>query len=285
VLDSGTGGFLGAFGRRGQGPGEFSFAPDIVEGGGPYTSDGRHVWVINGIPQRPLMMLADLDSFSVLDSINISLNGTIIGGRVVWLGDALLLGVAYDTIASLLVFDTTGTIVQTIRRDTTGWGRVPAAKRKDAQAAMLCTTPNGSRTALTYQWTPRIELFSGTTFTGLAQTPHSFEPWIDPHPYTRQPTFHQASPNVRGAYGECDATDKYVFVSYSGRRQKDFTTHPWDSGYVHVFDWSGRLVRVIMLDHGTNAMTVSADNMQLYSVDINSTTMPLRVTSLAGLGL
>ncbi len=67
-------------------------------------------------------------------------------------------------------------------------------------------------------------------------------------------------------YIDCAATGQYLYALFAGHR----TDGPGGglvraARYVHVFDWQGRLVRVLGLDREVSAITVAADSL-LYAV-------------------
>jgi hypothetical protein len=277
ILDAETGAVVGAFGRRGQGPGEFINPPKVVPGRGPQTAPAVRAWLFDSYQGR--LTLADLSGLAVLDSVDITLEEH--AWDLAWIEDSLLVGAGRDSANAFRIFDTNGRVLRRIRADRTGFEKVPQPDIQSARHNVMCVDPQGSRLALAYRWASRVEIYSTQGhYLGRARTPHAFVPWIDRHPLKRIPVFHTGSPNVRAAYYDCAATDTHVFALFSGRLHKDFRRKQHQCWYVHVFDWSGNLVRVIRLDHGASSVAVDRHGSRLYTTDASSVTPAIRTIPL-----
>ena len=281
VFDAESGRLLGTFGRRGGGPGEFFGHPRVVGGSGPATEDGDRVWLHDQNIRR--LLLADLEELRILDSLSFRLEEQV--WDISWRADSTLLGLAQDGVHALVTFDDSGKVLRRLVGDSSGWARIPPADRADARSAYMCSSPDGAKVALAYRHAGRVELYSADgDLLARARAPHPFEPWIDDHPAIRvkypDGTFSSGSPNHRAAYYACAASRQHVFALFSGRLRKDFVRTQHECRHVHVFDWSGRLVRVIGLDHGTGTLEVDPGGSRLYTGDLTSTVPAIRVTEL-----
>jgi hypothetical protein len=279
VFDAYTGEELGAFGRRGQGPGEFVNYPAILRGG-PGASGDTLVWIFDSAPGQARVMLANLSRKRVLDSTSIYLEKN--AAQVRWQTDSTMLASGFDSTVSIRRFGVDGKAKGGTVADTSGWGLLAPSYLIDARESTICSSPDGKRFALAYRWTDRIEIYEGDgTLRGRGATPFGFPAWVDKHPIKRSPMFHKGSPNVRLAYYDCVATDQRIYALFSGRLAKDFRKTMHECWYVHVFDWSGRLERVMRLDHGSASLTVDNGDAVLYTTDVTSEKPSIRVNTLS----
>jgi hypothetical protein len=279
VLDTATAGVLGAFGRHGQGPGEFlTRSPRITLASGVNDRARNQVWLVDADRQ---LLLGDLEQRRTVDSVGFTLEEPV--ADILWLNDSLMLASTYDTASMLALFDGEGRRIRRITGDTTGWGAMPALDAVDGRQSRMCVDGK-DRLAIAHRWAPSLTMYDkqGNSL-ARARVPHTFVPWVEDHPLTKVPRFNTGSPNVRSAYWDCTANEKYVFALYSGRLHKHFPQKMHECWYVHVFDWSGNLVRVLRLDHGAGSVAVNAQGTLLYTVDHSSAEMPVRVSSLAGI--
>ena len=278
LLDTADAGVTGAFGRVGQGPGEFlTRSPRLTSADGDTAREGN-VWLVDADRR---VIRADLDERRTVDSVTLALEERV--GDIVWVNDSQMLATTYDTLSMLALVDAEGRLIRRITGDTAGWGTMPPADAVDGRQSRMCSDGK-DRVAIAYRWAPTVTIYDkhGGNI-ARARTPHAFAPWVAAHPITRSRRFNTAGPNVRAAYWDCTANSRYIFALYSGRLHKSFPRKLHECWYVHVFDWSGNLVRVLRLDHGAGSVAVNADGTLLYSVDYTSAQMPIRVSSLSGL--
>jgi hypothetical protein len=97
---------------------------------------------------------------------------------------------------------------------------------------------------------------------GRAQSPYEFA--ID---YMLDGGEFMAGPRTRKGYSSVAASDSLVFALFSGRAEAHFPGRHGSHGeFVHVFDWDGRLDRVIRLDREVVGIATDRTGSKLYAI-------------------
>ena len=79
--------------------------------------------------------------------------------------------------------------------------------------------------------------------------------------------FKSGTAGTRYAYPDCVATDAVIYASFRGHvRGKVRKAPPPANTFIHVFDWSGKLLRVHHLDHSIGGLDLDRANNVLYTV-------------------
>jgi hypothetical protein len=268
---------LHSLGRRGQGPGEFSTAFGISAG----SADGGWIWVWDPDLQRVTRMEPFPNASYAQKLVHLSPPRA---QRIVSLGTRGFLAVARPDSTRFSLYDADGQLVRSIRGTILGGPEIPLEERLDAsQQLRLCERADGEGFAVAYFAAGRVDLYDREVkVIGTADVPFKSSGNFVPDSITKE-LRHKAD---RRWYMDCAATQSAVYALFSGRRYSDFKdpANPFrnlaDQGeFVHVLDWSGKLVRVLKLSKPMQAIEVDAHDSTLYLVERDGTAIfkvPLR---------
>lgn len=277
VLDRETGVRLFSFGRSGEGPGEFPMPPWLMR---TVYRDG-YLWLSNDFTSRLTGVKIDFAAItpSVTDTVRVY---TIARGisNAMWLPNGKLLRTRFDGRKGYLIeeMDSLGHQEREVRTLGVTDARFPQSEIIGAYMHTLCPAPSGRRFAIAFSYAGRVDFYSDSgELLGRGEVPFDFKPILDRNPVTGQPGFKNGERHVRRAYQMCHATERHVFALFSGRLNgEDRGLADPGHAFVHVFDWRGRLVRQLLLDHGTYGIAVDSTETTLYSVGMgDSTTGPV----------
>ena len=255
LIDLKDGHLKSAFGRNGQGPGEF-LSPSWIQ---PDTAP-RRFWVYDFNNRRLSLLDYHLPEKPVLVS-DMSLNLGVSLRRVV-VTDTGYIANGLFTDFTLLHMTLAGMPVQRIRGTlpfTIDDGLSPVGLRL-TNVSELQLRPNHRDIALAYQFAPKLSFFS---LSGASQIEVE-------GPRPMHASFHTDAKTHRffwnddneSAYWGLEATDQFVYALYQGRR--DFVKPQPRPDRIHVFTWAGEFVREIVLDTPVSAFVVSADDSRLF---------------------
>jgi hypothetical protein len=186
--------------------------------------------------------------------------------RAFWLGSTTIVGLVSSDTGRFVLFDTTGRNVGKRVGPLLGADSIPLAERaRSTRQLDVCARPNGQGFAISYIGASRVDLFDGAArHSRSASVPFAGEAlfvrdeatgMIQPtHPYMW--------------YLSCATTDRYVYALFAGFRQERGAPPPADcvGNFVHVFDWSGDLVRVFALDLPVDGIAVTSSGDRLTGV-------------------
>jgi hypothetical protein len=252
LIDRRTGALIATLGRRGGGPGEYSTNPRIAP-----RADGRSIWVYD--MQRSTLTLAHLDPpMTPADS---TVHFAHIGGNAGPIGiddtTVVLLG-AKDSAAFGVVDFRTG--ARRLIGERMKFGSDSLPMRPEWRASLTgdvrgCRDPKTNRFVRFHRKAGRLEYLSAQgDLLVAAETPYVFEPGVA----LDGKTYWAVDGPQRIAYNACVAMPNLVVALFSGRRDASYRpvsqyapseAHVFE--FVHVFDWSGKLVKVLQLDQPT----------------------------------
>jgi hypothetical protein len=247
VIDRRSGAVVGMLGRGGKGPGEFITDPRIGAG------DGKSIWVFEF--QRGALARVQLDRqpnshdsvIYVIQSLGPYSGPIGIDDSTVFLvgsRDSVAFGnVNFHTgsrqgVGREMHFRSDSLVTSPMRRMGIYW-------EVDG-----CRNPAGDRIVRFHRAAGRLEYLNreGAVVREF-ETPYAVEPEIERGElWTRKG-------RQRVGYGSCTASDEYVFALFSGRHERDyrppsryFPSEAFAYEFLHIFDWNGRLVKVVQLD-------------------------------------
>jgi hypothetical protein len=126
----------------------------------------------------------------------------------------------------------------------------------------VCARPKGAGFAIAYFSAPRVEWYDKTgQLAGEAAVPYTA-------PLVWKPG--KTNPGIslvvdRMWYKDCAATAGHLYALFSGRGRQ-FKGEEQSSGeFIHVFDWSGKLVKVYKLDRPVFSISVDQNEQFMYT--------------------
>jgi len=150
-----------------------------------------------------------------------------------------------------------------------------------AYTGRVCLASDLESLYLAYRYAGRIDhLAPHGGLKAPVLVPFRWQPYVSAD--TLNPTmitFGTSRPLARRAYTDCSVTDRFMYAAYSGRLQGR-PRNPYPPSEVHVFDSSGKLDRIIVLDHFAMTFAVQSDDRALYSVSEDADGFVVRVTQL-----
>lgn len=252
-------------GRRGEGPGEFQSVMDISLRPG----DSLGVWAFD--PQ--LGRLTRLSSGAPGRAAG-TITAQAGAGRpftLRWLDRNKLIGInPHDSSASLVLYDTLGTVERSVPFEILGTADIPYRKRRIPSGGFrLCVKPDRSEFAVLFVGGGRIDRYQSS----LARLSGFQVPWPSNGDFERDSAGRWQALVPRQYYRDCAATAKHLYALFSGRLTSRFPEGEGGEGvYVQVFNWNGRLERVFRLSRGANALTTLSDSM-LFATAVGTDTI------------
>jgi len=251
--------YLQGIGQPGEGPGEFRSVAKLLRD--PQTPN-RAFWVYDLTAMRFTRYLLT-DSAAVLDRQITQQEGLALFSPE-WVGDSLLVSPAIMAYRGRLsVLDARGALIRTIGPTPPNPKRqfVPLPVLQHAYHASLAYEPTRQALVVADFYTDRIEVYdvSGRTI-GQISGPEHFPPVFEVEQVRGQ--FVKASTDeTRHAYIDVITTPQYIFALYSGKFWPEELS--WHGFYIHVFDWSGKLVRAFALPVPTAQIVLTPDGKAL----------------------
>lgn len=281
ILDRLTGRHIRSFGAHGEGPGEFSNGPSILR----TSLRTDTLWVLDGPQQRltgiPIQSLAGSSMQITGRTVMISpigahsADGPTTQGRFIITEDDRESGVR------LYEVDADSGKIRASAMVPLGDTRPSPAFRGSAYSGRVCLAGNRNDLYLAYRYAGRIDHLSSTAQPLVpVKVPFGWLPYVSVDTLDRKlTTFGASRPLARRSYNDCGVTDLHLYATYSGRRYgRPRNPHPLSE--LHVFDGTGRLTHVYVLDHIAMTFAVSADDRELYSVSEDSAGFVVRITQL-----
>ena len=282
VLDARTGRHIKSFGAHGEGPGDFSGAPSLMRAG----LQADTLWMLDG-PRRRITGFA----IAALESDTMAPRATTfqIDSVLAYTADGpgrsgLIVAMAQDWKEGLIPLR----LHLGSPRADIGPPRSFSDSRftpryfGNAYLGRLCYSPKHQVTVQIFTFAGRIDLLDSTgVMTGSVAVPYPFRP--DPYADTtagKQIDFNPFGERVRWAYYDCAATDRFLYAIYDGRMVGGKAPNPVPVSEVQVFDWTGRVVRTVVLDHASTGISVPPGDSLLYSFAEDSGRFAVRRTRL-----
>ena len=286
LFDRRTGHTLATLGRRGEGPGEFLDVQGVVaiEGGRP------RFWAYE--VTRNLLTLVDPSHPAASGDSMISLGrvGTFV---LLQATDSIVVVMAEtDSSALQLFYLKVSTRAQAGTKPRSAWNRpvrsvgtpmrfvppetdstVPLprqTRRVVAADTRMCYEATVKKYVRINRAAGRVEYLDtlGSLVTS-AQVPFLFDPHFSPDPLGTV-SLEPANERQRTGYLDCTTTPDLVLALYSGRLRsavpREQRSELFQSRFVHVFDWEGRLTGVLELDAHVRSMTFDRASGLIYAI-------------------
>ncbi|MNY63372.1 hypothetical protein D3C86_2003170 [compost metagenome] len=74
--------------------------------------------------------------------------------------------------------------------------------------------------------------------------------------------------NTRFAFLNGVANDQYIYLLYSGKKEKDGNQN--EGSYIYVYDWNGEPVTKLKLNTNISCFDISKDNNYIFAYAINN---------------
>ncbi len=264
VFDRRDGRQISSFGRKGSGPGEFQGPAhaDVVPG------STTAFWVHDQVLRRTSYYDLARDTLdpSAAGRRGVSYEPGPMPLYVRWTSPNTLVGAGIVTPGRLGVFDSTGKLVRTAGEIPGRDGKTPEVVLQHAYSGPLVARPDRSRLALANRHADRLEIFDAA---GQAlRTVHvrdGFKPAFVTRT-TREGPAMASGEDMRFGYIDAAATQTAIYGLFSGVRRMDRPGRATFGDVVYIFDWEGRVTRVLKLDTLAIAMAVDPNDNTLYAI-------------------
>lgn len=254
---------LASFGRKGEGPGEFSAIRTIQP-----TPDGRGVWLYD--PGNSRLTLLDLEAVVAKrgDAVRetVVLRSSLVPMNAVRLSDTLIASSGLFTAGRLALFGGTGHLRRVVGPLPPTREGVPAPVAQHAYTGTLVRHPGRPLLALATRHADRVELYAlDGTLRGVARGPMRFEPVYEVQSRGGVPLM-ATGEDLRFGYVDLVAAGDRLYALFSGHTRAERPGRANFGRQVHVFDWGGTLLRVVELDGPVLSLAVGPDGRSLYAV-------------------
>lgn len=267
-----AGTLVARLGREGSGPGEFVSAVSVF--GRP--GHPGELWVFDTRLERVVQLRAEtlrgrptaVEAFAS----EVKLQPGLVVEAPRWLDDSTLVALNPMLAAGegrFIRFGANG-----VRRGTMGepppesresWGS--AFVRQQAWGGEMAVHPSRPLFVLASRYAGRLEAFDRDGAVRVRfRVPQAFDPDFAP---AQDGINMERGRDFRFGYLDVAATERYVYALFSGRLQRDRSVPPDEADQVHVFDWQGRLERVIRLDTPIGHLAVDPAGATLYGTRLD----------------
>lgn len=245
-------------GGRGEGPGYFTSVTDLSRRPG----DTLGIWAFDGQLGRLTYLTHERRTLPPQTITAQAPERLPIALR--WLTQIHLIGVRpTDTSASLVVYDSLGRSVRSSHFEILGDSTIPYRKRRNPSGGVrICVKPGGAEFAVLFVAGARIDRYRAD----LTRLPGFEVPFASNGDFERDAQGRWQAYLPRSHYRDCAATAQHLYALYSGRLEAKYPEGVGREGiYVQVFDWDGKLKRVLRLSRGASAFAVVGDSVMYAS--------------------
>jgi len=265
LIDLKEGKLLWSRGVLGEAPGEFTSVASVT-----FAEFASHVYVYDYNQRRVTLMPLDMSNTMRRDSVVTFMHRPL---EIHAISDRQFLANSHDSSGTAgTILDSTFAPIATFGTKVDSTEDIPSSEYRGAYQASMCVSPSRNMFALAFMSSGRIEMYDlkSRMFHARGQAPFYFPPNIDVHPLTGRRVFNGPSPNRRTAYVSCAASNRHVFALFAGKLKK-YHKYPSSSqtDEVHQFDWAGKLVGVIRLDHEAMLIAVDEESTRLYTTTLD----------------
>lgn len=254
-----------AFGRKGSGPGEFR----AIWGIQPVEGSADAFWIYDpALSRLTRVSLAEVAArvppsrWKTLDiPAPVPLTGPL------WVADTLLASPGLFTEPGrLALLDRRGELLRLVGSTPPGAESVPVQVRNHAYQSMAQYDPDRGVLVLANRHADRIEVLrpDGERVREI-RGPARFDP-------VYRVTSRQGTPvldgglDLRFGYVDVETSRRHVYALFSGRTHRERGRGVVYGEEVHVFDWDGRLRRVLRLEGDNIAIAVPRGESRLYAL-------------------
>lgn len=250
-----------SFGRKGAGPGEYQGIRSVV----PAPGAGARAWVYDVSLSR--MTELDLDTPQNPSELKIvTLDQQILPIQPLWLGDTIV-SPNFSERGRLTFFGPQGQFLHaagSLPRDGKG---TPISVLQQAWMGQIAASREHGRIALATFYADQLEIYrvDGTPVRTV-RGPFRFDPQFETADAGGGFLTMSSGESMRIGYSSITATDDEIFALFSGRTREAFGGGSSFGRFVHVYDWDGKLKRVLELDEAVLSIAISPDRKSLYAI-------------------
>ena len=265
VIDRRTGRKLTAFGRDGEGPGEFRSMWDLATGG-PLVHGRPAVWLYDAALRRltPAVWPGSGPDSDVAYGRSVSLSEAGFVTGVVWRDSSHMLAIGITDSGRLARFTADGHLAGYVGQLPPNPARVPVQVLQHAYHAYLAARPDRSRFVAVDHYAGSIELFDAQGHSiGRREGPVPFQPRFTVASAAGRPVF-ASDDDLRFGYVAVAATQGRIYAVFSGRRRGDYPGTAVYGDRLHIFDWDGHLISTAHLSTPTTGIAVDPGDSVAY---------------------
>jgi hypothetical protein len=250
-----------SFGRTGAGPGEFRGIRSVV----PVAGEGARAWVYDATLSRmtevDLAVAQEPSEFKI-----ITLRQDISPIQPLWLGDTLV-SPNFSERGRLTFFDRQGQFIRAagaLPRDEKG---TPPSVLQQAWMGQIAASRERGLIVLATLYADQLEIYrTDGTPVRTVRGPFRFDPKFETVDAGGGFLTMGSGESMRIGYPYVAVTDDEVYALFSGRTREAFGGESSFGRFVHVYDWSGGLQRVLELDQAVISIAFSPDRKSLYAI-------------------
>lgn len=250
---------LGSLGARGEGPGEFSSTPRLLQAS---ANEREVLWgfdpALARLTEIPLDLPLDDKTPEVL---RLSLDFPVLD--LGFVSDGTLVGWPLTPMARVVRIDREGRLIEGIGEipDPEGLRGLHEGFRQRAYQPFLSVVPGGSRLAIASWKASRLDLVDLDSLEGVITTEGPFPFIADVEvPETLQSNRLVRGPRNRTGHVGVVATEQAVLTLFSGRLERAFRDRMDEADFLHVYHWDGSFVRAFRLDRPARAMACADES-------------------------
>lgn len=268
ILDRESGAWITSAIRKGGGPGEFTASPLVAP---TAFGDDPTLSLISQLTD----VVVQVDVKAIVEKRpawlrrSIAMQDARFSWPGMWLEPNALVVRGYTSRGEdpLLIFDTLGVVRDSLVDLPFVDERIRPEGLASAYRFQMCARPGGKQVALPFAYTGRLTILNRDNDSiAEAQVPYRFRPHL-PLLGKIMREFKSGTAGNRRAYGACVATESAIYALFSGALNgKSRKAPPPDNTFLHVFSWSGQLLRVHHLDHVAYGIDLDRERQLLYSV-------------------
>lgn len=265
VVDLETSRRVGAYGRNGDGPGEFEDPEQVVVGA---SSSPDEAWVLDGMHQRlTRLSLREIEAGGVVNAETFRLDGPN-AGALVRTEDGTWFAGGWITDGRVGRFHADLTYDRTIVGFPPEVAEAPGTTLLQAYESWIVADPAGERLAAATLLGGLLEIFDreGQPI-ATAAVPDPFQPsWAQGRSISGRAVM-AVGPETRFGFGDLAATERYLYGVFSGRRVEE-DGPVWTSPEVQVYSWDGTHVKTLFLDRAAEAIAIDESDTWLYATGL-----------------
>lgn len=274
VIRRSDGRHLASWGREGSGPGEFRHLWGIQSAG-----DGG-AWLYD--PSLSRVTLLDVAALAAGNKQplrrSVNLQSDLNPMTALWVADTLLVSSGMFTRGRLAMFNGDGRLARTAGPMPPAREGVPPAVAQHAYSGTLVLHPSRPLVAIGTRHADRLEIYqTDGQLVRVARGPGNFEPVYEVQMAGGAPTM-ASGDDMRFGYIDLTPAGDRLYALYSGFTRGERPGRANFGQQVHVFDWDGKLHRVLPLDQPVLGIAVSDDGQNIYAVSHDPEPAVLRYT-------
>ena len=233
----------------------------------PPRKSENGVWVFDAEKRRMLLIAPDSSNIRQLRvQREIRLQDSVFLTNPKWRDQSTLVTPGFFPSGRVAQFDSTGRLIHILGATPGKATAFPPEIIQHAYQSTLAPRPSDSRFVLATRYADQIEIFSkDSERPTLGQRPFRFDPYVTVSKTRSGRPFANLG-RARFGYVDVVADDQRILGLFSGKLSQRFHGRENYGRYIHVFDWSGNLRRVVQLDEDAIALALNASARKVYAL-------------------